>query len=500
MGVIEDIYEDLDADVSLEEFREAVEAKVEQMGGLADEETAAQLIVHDLQDGEVETIADIEAGMEEVRFVGKVLSVGELRTFERDGEDGEGQVLNLELADETGRVRVALWDEDAAAAEEELETGMVLRVAGRPKDGYNGLEVSANRVEGDEETEIDVDLAEGSTVESLSLGQSDVNLRGVVLDTGSVRTFSRDDGSEGRVSNLTLGDETGRVRVTMWDERADRAEELDPGATVEVVDGYVREREGNLELHVGSRGAVEEIDEAVTFVPEATDIGSLEIGQTVDIAGVIRSADPKRTFDRDDGSEGQVRNVRVTDETGDVRVALWGEKADRDLGPGDEVFLADVEIQDGWQDDIEASAGFRSTIVKLDGTTAKPPERGGAEGGSGNQHGGGGSGSEGGSDGGGASSAETGLDAFAGGDGSSESGSGSEAAGAELEAKPEGEESGGVEAFTGTVVQTGDPVMLDDGEETRIVETEVTVELGQEVTVRGRRDGDRIEAEDVELP
>ncbi|MFC6939652.1 single-stranded DNA binding protein [Salinirubellus sp. GCM10025818] len=500
MGVIEDIYEDLDADVSLEEFREAVEAKVEQMGGLADEETAAQLIVHDLQDGEVETIADIEAGMEEVRFVGKVLSVGELRTFERDGEDGEGQVLNLELADETGRVRVALWDEDAAAAEEELETGMVLRVAGRPKDGYNGLEVSANRVEGDEETEIDVDLAEGSTVESLSLGQSDVNLRGVVLDTGSVRTFSRDDGSEGRVSNLTLGDETGRVRVTMWDERADRAEELDPGTTVEVVDGYVREREGNLELHVGSRGAVEEIDEAVTFVPEATDIGSLEIGQTVDIAGVIRSADPKRTFDRDDGSEGQVRNVRVTDETGDVRVALWGEKADRDLGPGDEVFLADVEIQDGWQDDIEASAGFRSTIVKLDGTTAKPPERDGAEGGSGNQHGGGGSGSEGGSDGGGASSAETGLDAFAGGDGSSESGSGSEAAGAELEAKPEGEESGGVEAFTGTVVQTGDPVMLDDGEETRIVETEVTVELGQEVTVRGRRDGDRIEAEDVELP
>jgi len=70
MGVIEDIYEDLDADVSIEEFREAVEAKVEQMGGLADEETAAQLIVHDLQDGEVETIADIEPGMEEAKFLG----------------------------------------------------------------------------------------------------------------------------------------------------------------------------------------------------------------------------------------------------------------------------------------------------------------------------------------------------------------------------------------------------------------------------------------------
>ena len=496
MGVIEDIYEDLDADVSLEEFREAVEAKVEQMGGLADEETAAQLIVHDLQDGEVETIADIEAGMEEVRFVGKVVSVGELRTFERDGDD-EGRVVNLELADETGRVRVALWDEDAAAAEEELEPGMVLRVAGRPKDGFNGLEVSADRVEGDEETEIDVDLADGSTVESLSLGQSDVNLRGVVLDTGSVRTFSRDDGSEGRVSNLTLGDETGRVRVTMWDERADRAEELEPGATVEVVDGYVREREGDLELHVGSRGAIEGIEESVTFVPEATDIATLEIGQTVDIAGVVRSADPKRTFDRDDGSEGQVRNVRVTDQTGDIRVALWGEKADRDLGPGDEVFLADVEIQDGWQDDLEASAGFRSTIVRLDGATAEPPSRAEGEVGAQAESEGTSTGGTGASEAGGTASGETGLDAFAGdsGGGNSDGTRNAAAAGAELEAEPE---AGGVVEFTGTVVQTGNPVMLDDGEETRIVETAARVELGQEVTVRGRRDGDRIEADDVE--
>ncbi|MEF8840401.1 MAG: single-stranded DNA binding protein [Haloarculaceae archaeon] len=514
MGVIEDIYEDLDADVSLEEFREAVEAKVEQMGGLADEETAAQLIVHDLQDGEVETISDIEPGMEEARFVGKVVSVGEIRTFEREGDDAEGRVLNLELADETGRVRVALWDEDAAAAEEELEPEMVLRVAGRPKDGYNGVEVSADRVEGDEETDIDVDLAEGSTVESLSLGQSDVNLRGVVLDTGTVRTFDRDDGSEGRVSNFTLGDETGRVRVTMWDERADRAEELDPGTTVEVVDGYVRDREGSLELHVGSRGAIEGIEESVTFVPETTDIGTLEIGRTVDIAGVVRSADPKRTFDRDDGSEGQVRNVRVTDETGDIRVALWGEKADRDLGPGDELFLADVEIQDGWQDDIEASAGFRSTLVELDGTTAKPPERGetapGTSGGSESRDADGSGSDDAGVGGAETGGAETGLGAFTsgggggsgtgGGDGSgggSSAGSGA-TAGAELETGSGADESSGVAEFTGTVVQTGNPVMLDDGEETRIVETTVDVELGQEVTVRGRRDDDRIEAEDVE--
>ena len=463
MGAIDDIYAELDADVEKEEFREAVEQKVEQMGGLADEETAAMLIAHDLDGGEVETIADIEPGMEEAKFLAKVTSIGDLRTFERDGEDEDGNVLNIDVADESGSVRVALWGEDAVAGEAELEVGQVLRVKGRPKDGYNGLEVSADRVEGEPDADVDVEIGGEVTADSLTIGQSDVNLRGLVLDTDSIRTFDRDDGSEGRVSNLTLGDETGRVRVTLWDEQADRAEELDAGQSVEVVDGYVRERDGSLELHVGDRGAVDELDETIEFVPEATDIDSLELDETADIAGVVRSADPKRTFDRDDGSEGQVRNIRVQDQTGDIRVALWGDKADLDLGPGDEVFCADVEIQEGWQDDLEASAGWRSTVTVIDGAD---PDRGGDS---------------------------AGLDEFADGTSPSSSANGAEEAAADDD---NGDESD-AETFTGTVVQPGDPVILDSGEETLHVETDADVHLGQEVTVRGRRDGERFVADDV---
>ena len=99
MGEIEEIYADLETDVSEEEFREAVEEKVEQMGGLADEETAAMLIAHELNEGEVDTVADIEPGMEEVKFLAKVVSIGELRTFERDGEDGAGLVGRLDVDD-----------------------------------------------------------------------------------------------------------------------------------------------------------------------------------------------------------------------------------------------------------------------------------------------------------------------------------------------------------------------------------------------------------------
>ncbi|WP_306055320.1 single-stranded DNA binding protein [Natronococcus wangiae] len=483
MSDIEGVYEDLEADVSLEEFREAVEAKVEQMGGLADEETAAMLVAHEVGESEVGGVADVEPGMEEAKFVAKVIDIGEMRTFERDGEDEDGRVVNVEVADETGSIRAAFWDEHAEAAVEELEEGQVLRVKGRPKEGFSGVEVSVDDVEPDPDTEIDVQVSDTHTVEALSLGLSNVNLVGLVLDTDSVRTFDRDDGSEGKVSNLVLGDSTGRVRVTLWDEQADRSQELAAGDTVEVVDGYVRERDGTLELHVGNRGAVEEVDAEVEYVPESTPIETLEIGQTVDIAGVVRSADPKRTFDRDDGSEGQVRNIRVQDATGDIRVALWGEKADIDVGPGDEVALADVEIQDGWQDDLEASAGWQSTITVLESDSATGPDE---------------------RDTGGSGDENAGLSAFAEGDTESTTEAGTDAGSAtDGDADPVSADSaddpgdGEEIEFTGVVVQAGDPVVLDDGETTMSVVTDADVGLGEELTARGVvRDG-RLEANDV---
>jgi replication factor A1 len=267
--------------------------------------------------------------------------------------------------------------------------------------------------------------------------------------------------------------------VTLWDEKAELVEELEAGTSVEIVDGYVRERDGDLELHVGGRGAVEPLDEDVEYVPETTDIADLELGQTVDIKGGVVETDPKRTFDRDDGSQGQVRNVRLKDDTGDIRVALWGEKADVEVELADYVIATDVEIKDGWQDDLEASAGWRSTITVTDRPEGADDAAPGADA----------SGTD--------DAGSEGLASFADGDGgegeTAESGGGGAAAAAATTT----EETGGVTEFTGTVVQAGSPVVLDNGTETRSVETDAELRLGEEVTVRGREREGRIDADEV---
>ena len=379
---LSEIYAELDLPVDEDEFRERVEDKVEQMGGLCDEATAAKLVSHELEEDRVYDVDEITVEKDEVRFVGKVVDVGEPKEFERD-EGDDGMVANVRVRDETGEVRVALWDEYAASVDE-LEEGDVLKVKGAPKDGWNGgVEINAREIEIDEEDEHEVDVdVTGSAVGAgeVTAGASDVSILGRVLETSEPRTFDRDDG-EGKVANIAVGDETGWVRVALWDERADDVSSLTDGDVVRVRDGYARERDGGVEVNVGSRGTVErveedELDESVEFHPDPTPVAELEIDETYDVAGVVTDTGETRTFDRDDGSQGKVRNVRLRDDTGEVRVALWGEKADLSFAPGDEVAILNMEAQEGWNDGVEGSVNWASTVyVRSKGTLEGEDEK-----------------------------------------------------------------------------------------------------------------------------
>lgn len=78
-----------------------------------------------------------------------------------------------------------------------------------------------------------------------------VSVVGVVTDIGQVNTFSRDDGSEGQVCNITIQDRTGMIEVALWGDTADRA--LSVGDTVQVLDGEVESgyKDSDKQLNAG---------------------------------------------------------------------------------------------------------------------------------------------------------------------------------------------------------------------------------------------------------
>ncbi|MGB4173830.1 MAG: hypothetical protein WBJ88_08830 [Candidatus Methanoculleus thermohydrogenotrophicum] len=56
-----------------------------------------------------------------------------------------------------------------------------------------------------------------------------------VLSIGEPREFERSDGTTGLVANVMVGDETGKARLTLWDEKAGGVHELEVGDVLEIL-------------------------------------------------------------------------------------------------------------------------------------------------------------------------------------------------------------------------------------------------------------------------
>lgn len=123
-------------------------------------------------------------------------------------------------------------------------------------------------------------------------------------------------------------------------------------------------------LNDGKRDAIRVPDTGKQ--PNTTPIAATQLDQTHDIMGVVRSVDDKNVFDRDDGSQGQVRNIRIQDRTGDLRLAMWGEHADLNLELGDYVHILNVDIEDGYEDTFEGNVGWDSSVRVVE----KPDDEG----------------------------------------------------------------------------------------------------------------------------
>lgn len=83
-------------------------------------------------------------------------------------------------------------------------------------------------------------------------------LRVRVKEVGPVREFTRRDGTEGRVVNLTVGDATGTTRLVLWDEEVDLVTTgaVREGQELRVVDGHVRRGPYGLEVVTGKWGVL----------------------------------------------------------------------------------------------------------------------------------------------------------------------------------------------------------------------------------------------------
>jgi len=95
-----------------DEINRRVEAKRAKLSGLISREGSLQIIAAELGisfDNEKLKINELLPGMRKVHLVGKVISLYPIRVFKTKNGD-EGKVANMIVADETGNIKIVLWD------------------------------------------------------------------------------------------------------------------------------------------------------------------------------------------------------------------------------------------------------------------------------------------------------------------------------------------------------------------------------------------------------
>jgi hypothetical protein len=100
------------------------------------------------------------------------------------------------------------------------------------------------------------DVEKKLKINKVLAGMRNVETIGKVLQKYEIREFNS-NGREGKVANFLMGDETGVMRVVLWNNQADLLNTLQEGSIVKIASAYARSNNNRVELHLNDQSTVE---------------------------------------------------------------------------------------------------------------------------------------------------------------------------------------------------------------------------------------------------
>ncbi|MFH1802191.1 MAG: OB-fold nucleic acid binding domain-containing protein [archaeon] len=228
------------ANIEIEEIERKIEAKKAKLSGLISKEGAAQIVAAELGinfDHEKLKISEVLEGMKRANVTGKVIRLNPVREFNKNGR--EGKVASFTLADDSGNIRVALWDTNHIELIEkgEIKEGSVVEItSGNVRNGeihlssFGELKLSTEKME----NVIEKQMTHEKSLKEVQPGQS-IKTRAVIVgafepryfevnpETG--RKFTEADKNNGlrpkkrALLNITIDDGTETIRSVAFGEQ-----------------------------------------------------------------------------------------------------------------------------------------------------------------------------------------------------------------------------------------------------------------------------------------
>ncbi|MFX1317191.1 MAG: hypothetical protein ACFE9T_15120 [Promethearchaeota archaeon] len=355
------------------EIQQLVEEKKVELKGLISDEGALFIVAEELGvDVKEESksllenidikVSDVTSNMKNITLIGRIKEIYDLFTFNRS-DGGIGKVSSFLLHDDSGDIRVVLWDDHVNIFKENnfTKNELVKIVNGYAKKGkYEGVEIHIGNLSKVILSPEDVDYKNYPKVKeeyipigNIDLTMKSISIEGKIIQKFPIKEFIKKDGESGKVGSLFLLDSTGSIRITFWNDDTNKINDIEVEDYVSITN--LNPRLSNLDstridLFASSSSFITKKDHPIHLEVELVEkIEKLQSKQNiVSFKGVIYSIDDLKSVTSKSGEELTLLNFIVSDDTDAIRVSVWRDKAEefsKRLAVGQGVILKNVLLK-----------------------------------------------------------------------------------------------------------------------------------------------------------
>jgi len=214
-------------------------------------------------------------------------------------------------------------------------------------------------------------------ISDISLNMKNITLIGRIKDIYKIYDFERENEEKGYVGSFLLNDNTGDIRIVVWNEHVNifNDQNFKENELVKILNGYTKEGKYGLEIHIGRMGKIVLSPDDVDYKKypkikeEFIKINKINIKlKSVSVEGKILNKFPIKTFNRNSGETGSVESIIIMDNTGTSRITFWDDDITKikNFKEGDYISIIGLRPRENSfsQNSINLHASRRTKISK----------------------------------------------------------------------------------------------------------------------------------------
>ena len=394
MGIEETIQKIMEKkkDISLKEIKDLIAKQIEDFSGLIDEEGAIVIVAKELgvdvkehqESAKMETdqlIKDLKPRIN-ASVVGRIIEISDVRTFnKKDGS--KGSLLPFIIEDISGMIRCLAWGDynTQIAKDNNFKINEIVRIVNgfvKPSQD-SGLEIhigskSRIQLQPDEVDrtlipEINKSSIKITPINQLSLKIPTYSIEGNVNAIYPEKTFTRSNGTEGKRASIQIMDKTGYVFITFWGDHCEKLKNIEEGQKIRITKLTPKRNykdKTKIDLTATSNTEISIIQDGSKSQENTIKIKDLfENGGFGNIEGKIQEMEDIKEINLKSGETRKLQKLILADESGAIRVAIWGDNTNPDLKVNDTIILKKVSAKiNPYSNEMEASLSTRGSIEK----------------------------------------------------------------------------------------------------------------------------------------